>query len=144
MNDKLKYIFSTAENIPSTTFSTFSNPNQPKEIPLITSNCHPLKMKGVFELKNQLVKKNGETDVLAAFVNDECRGIGKFIENNGKELFEIEICGSLSKTEKFKLKYYNTALKYQFESVKTIDFSAGNFMGTKDFPVIIEMNILKK
>jgi hypothetical protein len=52
--------------------------------------------------------------------------------------------GCITKTEKINLKYFNTALKYQFESVKTIDFSAESSLGTKDFPVTIQLNVLKK
>ena len=143
-NDELKYIFSSENNISYTTVSTYGNSQSAIEIPLITAGCHPLKMNGVFELNNKLLKKISDADVLAAFVNDECRGTGKFIEYNGKELFEIEIYGSLALSEKIKLKYYNAALKYQFESDKTFDFSAGNSLGTKDFPVTIEINALRK
>jgi hypothetical protein len=79
-NAKLKYIFSSEDNISYSTISTFGNSQPTKEIPLITESCHPLKMNGVFELDNKLLMKISDTDVLAAFVNDESQGIGKFIE----------------------------------------------------------------
>ncbi len=142
-NAKLKYIFSTGNNLLYNTISSFGSPNVPKELPLLTSACHPVRMNAVFEIHHDLLNNISENDILAAFVNDECRGEAKFVENNGKKIFEVEINGSLFTNEKVSIRYYNASLKYQFESVKSFDFVPEGSFGSIDTPVVIELKIIE-
>lgn len=143
-NSKLKYIFSTGNNISLSETSTFGSLNMPEELPLITYGYHPLRMKAVFKINYNSLKPINDDDKLAAFVNEECRGKGKFIERNGKKIVELDINGSLVTKEKVSIRYYNASLKYQYESVKTFDFVPGGSFGSIEAPELVELKIKGK
>ena len=117
--------------------------NLPEELPLVTYGSHPLRMKAVFEINYDFLTSVTGADQLAAFVNGECRGKGRFVERNGKKLFEVDINGSLGTTEKVSIKYYNAARKCQYESVSTFDFVAESTFGSIAAPELIELNVIE-
>lgn len=139
-NSKLDYIFTTASNI-SVSSAEFGSATIPEVLPLITDGCHPLKMNAVLEMQHELIRNVSQNDLLAAFVNDECRGVGRFVEKNGKRMFEVAINGSLGLNEKVIIRYYNSSLKFKFESEKTIYFITDNSFGDIDNPAVIEMKV---
>ena len=141
-NSKLEYIFTTADNISVSASSTFGSTTTPEVLPLVTDGCHPLRMTAVVEINGDLVKDISQNDKLAAFVDDECRGKGKFVENNGKKLFEFEINGSLGPHEKVSFKYYDASTKYQYKSVKSFDFVPESSLGNTDAPELIEIKVI--
>lgn len=142
-NSTLEYIFTTGNNSLQSSTSTFGSATIPKVLPLITDECHPLRMTAVFEISDDLVKDISQNDKLAAFVNDECRGIGKFIESNGKKIFKVEINGSIGLKEKVSIKYYNASVKYQYESAKSFDFVHESSFGSIAAPESIELKVIK-
>lgn len=142
-NDKLKYIFTSENNTPYQTISSLENSKVPLEAPLTITENHPMKMNAVMELRHEQLKKISETDIVAAFVNDECRGMGTMVEIDGKKLFEIQINGSLGVKEKVIIKYYNSTLRHKFESVKTFDFEPEKLLGNRNAPVDIELKMSK-
>ena len=141
-NATLKYIFTTADNISLSASSIFGSTTTPEVLPLITDGCHPLKMTAVVEIDGDQVKDISQNDKLAAFVDDECRGIGTFVENNGRKMFEVEINGSLGSHEKLNFKYYNASLKYLYTSVNSFDFIPESSLGNTNTPELIELKVV--
>ncbi|MCP9610486.1 hypothetical protein [Coprobacter tertius] len=83
-----------------------------------------------------LYQKN---DQIAAFVNDECRGIGQFVDN----AFFITIKGLPEEISKVSFKYYNNQNQYMYSTDAFLSFEQDAIFGTIDAPEILTLNIVQ-
>ncbi len=104
---------------------------------------YPATMSAVFTLPATLAGSSMENDKLAAFVNDECRGVGVIVENNNQKLFFVLIQGLPEETNKITIKYYSNKTSFMYESRSALTFLADGIYGTAENPKIPELTQLK-
>jgi len=85
-----------------------------------------------------------DDDKIAAFINDECRGIGTLVksEDGTKQVYYITIRASDAESGEIIFKYYNARLAYLYQSKQTVAFETDGTYGTYDSPVILDLEYL--
>jgi hypothetical protein len=104
---------------------------------------YPATMTAVFNLPVTLAGSSTENDKLAAFVNDECRGVGVIVEVNNLNLFFVLIQGLPEETNKVTIRYYSDKTSYMYESQSALTFFADDIYGTAENPKILNLTRLK-
>jgi len=104
---------------------------------------YPATMTAVFALPVTLADGSTENDKLAAFVDDECRGVGTIVEVNSQKLFFVLIQGLPEETKNINIRYYSNKTSYMYESKSALTFLADGVFGTAENPKILELIQLK-
>ena len=104
---------------------------------------YPATMTAVFNLPVTLTGSVQENDKLAAFVNDECRGVGIIIKFNNQHLFFVLIQGLPEETSSINIKYYSNKTSYMYQSQAALTFLADGNYGTAEDPKIVALSQLK-
>ena len=104
---------------------------------------YPATMTAVFNLPPTLASGFTKNDKLAAFVNDECRGVGAIVEVNNLNLFFVLIQGLPEETNKISIRYYSDRTSFMYESRFALTFLADDIYGTAENPKILEFTQLK-
>jgi hypothetical protein len=100
-----------------------------------TSATFAYSMTAVIQLPDTLHEEIKDGDKLAAFVDDDCRGVGVIIKRDGQpDVFYILIKGSASEESKIKFKYYNAGNSYMYATDDFLNFEVDNNYGTVDDP----------
>jgi hypothetical protein len=86
----------------------------------------------VMDLPNNIKPYQDEDDVVAAFINGECRGVST--QQNG--LFYIIVSAAADEVANIDLKYYNVSNKYMYQVAEQIPFEINKRIGTTDDPFI--------
>ncbi len=83
-------------------------------------------------------------DKVAAFINEECRGVGTLVksENSGSNVYYITIRASDTENGLIVFRYYNARLSYLYQATQSIPFEIDGTFGTYDSPVIMELENL--
>lgn len=141
--DKLQYIFETEPCVTYTDAGSWGSASDYQVLPL-NVNQKLLHMNAVFTVDEYVAINTelAEGDIMAAFVNGECRGVatGKLVQ--GKLVFEMDVLGTLGLNEAFELEYYHIANKYRFTCPRKFDFVPGGTLGTVYEPQGIIMNVV--
>jgi hypothetical protein len=90
------------------------------------------------DLPNNIKPYQDEDDVVAAFINGECRGVST--QQNG--LFYIIVSAAADEVANIDLKYYNVSNKYMYQVAEQIPFEINKRIGTTDDPFIPTFIIL--
>ena len=104
---------------------------------------YPATMTAVISLPVLLAPTAMENDHLAAFIGDECRGVGVVVEVNSQNLFFVLIQGLPEESGKITFKYYSNKTSYMYESRSTLNFLVDVVYGTAVNPKTIELEQLK-
>jgi hypothetical protein len=104
---------------------------------------YPATMTAVFSLPVTLAGSATENDKLAAFVNEECRGVGVIVESNNLKLFFVLIQGMPEETNNITIRYYSNKTSYMYESKSALTFLADGVYGTAENPKILALTQLK-
>lgn len=92
----------------------------------------------VMDLPDNIKPYQGEDDVVAAFIDGECRGVSNL--QNG--LFYIIVSASADEVANIDLKYYNASNKYMYQVAEQIPFEINKRIGTTDEPFVPTFVIL--
>lgn len=142
--DKLKYIFTTENCASYTDASSWGSATDYQVLPLKT-DYKLVNMQAVFMVESYkaINTELTEGDLIAAFINEECRGVatGKMYEGN--LIFEMDILGTLGVNEQFTLKYYHLENQYMFTCARAFDFEVGSKLGNKDVPQGITLKVIE-
>jgi hypothetical protein len=84
-----------------------------------------------------------ENDKLAAFVNNECRGVGVIVKVNNQNLFFVLIQGLPDESNKITFKYFSNKTSYMYESGSALNFLVDAVYGTAQNPKTLELTRLK-
>ncbi|MCR5496635.1 MAG: hypothetical protein K6F48_02240 [Paludibacteraceae bacterium] len=109
------------------TGNTFENPGWKS---VATAGNYAYTMTVVFELPAELQSKASANDLMAAFVGDECRGVGKAID--GK--FLLSVIGTGEETDNVTFRYWNAENHYLYEYLVSVPFSSDRIYGVVDNP----------
>jgi len=104
---------------------------------------YPATMTAVFTLPTALAVSSMENDKLAAFINDECRGVGIIVDVNDVKLFFVLIQGLPEETSNITVRYYSNKTSYMYEAQSALTFLADGVHGTVENPKIPELTQLK-
>lgn len=104
---------------------------------------YPATMTAVISLPVPLAGTALETDPVAAFIGDECRGVGVIVNVNSKPLYFVLIQGLPEESTKISFKYYSNKTSYMYESRSPLNFLVDAVYGTATDPKIIELDQLK-
>ncbi len=100
-----------------------------------TSPSYAYSMTAVIQLPDTLHEEIKDGDKLAAFVGDDCRGVGAIVKRGMlPSVFYILIKGSAAEESKIKFKYYNASNSYMYATDDFLDFEVDNNYGTVDDP----------
>ena len=101
---------------------------------------YPVSMTAVVTMYYELNMSLMPDDQMAAFVNDECRGVGQIVKVSPiSTVFFILIHGTAAEQNKIKFKYYSTKSSYMYATADFLDFKIDSNFGTADKPETLEL-----
>lgn len=134
------YLYQTETPIDFKAESAYGTETDPQTISISMSGKYPLKMTAVIALPSNITPYYQPNDKLAAFVGNDCRGIGKMIKNEyGQVTFSMEIIGSNTPDQIVHFKYYNTRNSYMYEDATNVAFEAFSQYGTEDNAIVLNL-----
>lgn len=95
----------------------------------------------IVALPDNIDQYSDDSDMVAAFMNNECRGLGNLVTSaeNGKRVYYITIRASDTEDAAIEFRYYNSTLSYLYKATQTVDFEIDGTYGTYDSPMILEL-----
>lgn len=104
---------------------------------------YPYSMTAIVKVPKLHNKQILPGDKVAAFVGDECRGVGVPVEVNGHTLFYVMVQGSAAEEGKVHFQYYDSENSYLLKTVTAVDFVLDGNYGTADHPIILYMHYVE-
>ena len=85
-----------------------------------------------------------DDDKVAAFINDECRGVGNLVEdeNTGKRVYFLTIRANDTESGSITFQYFNARLSYLYQASHSVDFEPDGTYGSYDSPVVLDLQNL--
>lgn len=100
-------------------------------------------MTAVVQLSPDLFRNKGKADKLAAFIDDECRGLGERIQLDSGAVFFVLIHGKPSEQSKIQFKYYSERSSYMYQTEAFLDFILDANYGTVDEPRVLKLKLMR-
>jgi hypothetical protein len=102
-----------------------------------TSSSHAYSMTAVIAISDSLKQTVSKSDEVAAFAGEECRGVGVFVEREGKApVFYVLIKGTADEQVSLKFKYYNAKTAFMYSTAIFLNFTIDDNYGTVDVPAL--------
>lgn len=103
---------------------------------------YPVSMTAVVQIPHHLVNNIHPEDKVAAFINDECRGIGVQVNiPDSVPVFYVMIHGTSSEQQKVAFKYYSVRNSYLYTTNYFLDFAPDDNYGTIDKPAMLNLQM---
>jgi len=117
--------------------NTYAKPNWT----LASANQLPNSLTAIVSIPSNLNIYGTDEDMAAAFIDDECRGIGSLVvnESSDKRVFYLTIRGSSIENQKITFRYYNARLSYLYQATNIVYFDSDANYGTYDEPVELDL-----
>lgn len=109
-----------------------SNPNQ-----------YSVSMTAIVSLPDDLTQDISEGDLLAAFINGECRGISNRVKVEDAFLFYVLVKANSEENGKVQFKYYNTKKSYLYETQPFLNYDSETSYGSADNPQVLNLSIVE-
>ncbi len=94
-------------------------------------------MTAVVAVSGSLKQNVSAGDEMAAFIDDECRGIGVYVErDSAAPVFYILIKGAADESGSLSFKYYNKQSRYMYSTGNILNFKIDDNYGTVDDPAV--------
>ncbi|WP_167615120.1 hypothetical protein [Maribellus sediminis] len=107
---------------------------------------YPNSFTAVVALPENIDAYAGESDLVAAFIGEECRAVGNLVETETddgiKRVWYLTVRASDTENQEIVFRYYNSRLSYMYEATQRIAFEIDGTYGTYDSPVILELEYL--
>ena len=98
-------------------------------------NVYPSSMTAVLCLTDALNYFAADDDQMAAFIGDECRGVAKVINSNGRKLFFIQVKASSSESGNVEFRYFSSRWGRIYKSpASDVKYEINKVYGTADVP----------
>ncbi|WP_293739596.1 hypothetical protein [uncultured Parabacteroides sp.] len=117
---------------------TYGKVSAPAVPPFEESGKYPETMTAVVSLPEALPFERRDKDILAAFVGDECRGVGELTEAGGK-VYQFEIRGKKDETAAVYYMYYSMQASGVYKAAESFPFADEGVQGTLDAPFPITL-----
>jgi hypothetical protein len=101
----------------------------------------PNSFTAIVAIPDELSIYAGDEDKIAAFLGDECRGVGNLVlpESTGPRIYYLTIRGSDTENRDIVFRYYNARLSYLYQAGQSIPFENDGTYGTFDSPVVLDL-----
>ena len=113
--------------------------SEPAVPPFEESGKYPEVMNATVTLTDPLPFEMRDNDRLAAFVGDECRGVGKASKLAGKNIYTFEIRGKKEETAPIYFMYYSLQTKGIYKSDESFPFTDGEIKGDEEEPFALTL-----
>lgn len=100
-------------------------------------------MTAVVTIPAALQASLGDADQLAAFVNNECRGVGVLDKVNNAYVFFMLIRGLPDEQSKITFKYYSVKTSYLYQTGPDLSFLIDAVYGTAQNPKVLALAEVK-
>ncbi len=135
-----KKIYTCSASVPFEAGKSYGTETEPVVLPSFLEGKYPLTMPVVVRLPENLRIYRHENDKLAAFVGNECRGIGTPTSNTkGETVYKMDVIGNADQTETVHFKYYNAKTSYMYEDRTDVIFDAKSHYGTEENAVVLNL-----
>lgn len=138
-NAKYGFLYESGPVLKFKSDSEFGTLDDPEVLPISMSGKYPFKMKAYVVLPEHLAAYADNSDELAAFVNDDCRGVGVLKTNSlGETLYEISVIGEEEMQEVF-IRYYSGRNSYLYQSAESFMFKPASEYGVENAPIVLNL-----
>ncbi|MCQ2975165.1 MAG: hypothetical protein MJ211_10215 [Bacteroidales bacterium] len=100
---------------------------------------YSVSMTCVMTLDKKIIGYVDSTDILAAFIGEECRGIAEYT----KDKFFLNIVGKPEENSLITFKYYSAKNKYLYQEENLHSFVANDVLGVSDEPYILQLTLVQ-
>jgi hypothetical protein len=106
-----------------------------------TPEAFPNSFTAIVSLPDNINTYSEEPDMLAAFIGDECRGVGNLVtsEDGTKRVYYLTIRASDTENRNIVFRYYSSRLSYLYQAKTQVAFEIDGTYGTYDSPVILDI-----
>lgn len=118
---------------------SYGSLTQPAAPPFDESAKYPEAMTATLFVVGNQISGSHDSDMLAAFVGDECRGVATPVIDDGRPVYIMEIRGRKEETADIRFKYYSHLMSGIFTAKESFSFSDGNNIGTSSAPFRLTM-----
>ena len=118
---------------------TYGKVSEPAVPPFEESGKYPCVMTAVVALPEALPFEKREKDLLAAFVGDECRGLGELVEVEGRNVYRFEIRGKKDEAAAVYFQYYSLQTSGVYKAAETFAFKDEGVSGSTEEPFMISL-----
>lgn len=133
-------VYNCTVSVPFEVGGRYGTETEPAVLPSFLKGKYPLTMSVAVKLPDNLTGYILEQDKLAAFVGNECRGIGKMTSNRtGETIYTMDVIGSGNEAEIIHFKYYSTKSSYLYEDATDVVFDATSQYGTEENAVTLNL-----
>lgn len=122
------------------TYKTFPNPEWAVDL----TGQYPVSMSAVVCLPENLSAYETDHDRIAAFIGDECRGVGEPIKVGDQRTYFILIKGHGTEQKRVSFKYYSTKNSYLYTTDAFLSFDVDTRYGSADDPKTLSLNIVNE
>jgi hypothetical protein len=122
------------------TFKTFTRPAWGVASP----ESLPYSFTAIVTIPENIDTYSSDEDIIAAFIGDDCHGIGNLVrsENGTKKVYYITVRGSDTENRQIVFRYYSSKLSYMYEAKTTVPFEIEGVWGSYDSPNILDLQIM--
>ena len=130
-------IFGCSKEKDEDTFQVYTRPGWTVESP----EQYPNSFTAIVSIPENINAYAADNDIVAAFIDDECRGVGNLIisENGSWRVYIITVRGSSTENRNITFKYYSAQLEYLYQAKTMIAFVIDGTYGTIDNPIILDL-----
>lgn len=121
-------------------YQVYQMPNWTMQSPEI----FPYSFTAVVCLPDNINLHSQDSDLIAAFINDECRGIGNLVksEDGTKRVYFITVRASATEDGNIFFRYYNTRLSLLYQSKTSVAFEIDGTYGNYDNPIELDLELI--
>lgn len=134
------YLYKTESTIDFVAEQAYGTEDEPQTLAISMSGKYPLRMTAVVALPGNIAHYVQANDKVAAFVGDDCRGIGKMeTTEEGQVIFSMEIIGANTTDQILHFKYYSARNSYLYEDATDVPFEVFSQYGTAEEPIVLNL-----
>ncbi len=104
-----------------------------------TLDGYSVSMTCVMTLDKKIIGYVDSTDILAAFIGNECRGVAEYT----KDKFFLNIVGTPEENALITFKYYSAKNKYLYQEEGLNSFVANGVLGVSDEPYVLQLSLVQ-
>ena len=106
-----------------------------------TPEAYPNSFTAIVSVPDNINIYSEPEDKVAAFIGDECRGVGNLVKSGDgtKWVYYITVRASDTENRKIVFKYYSSRLWYMYQAKTQVEFEIDGTYGTFDSPVVLDM-----
>lgn len=135
-NNVYKYIVA----FPFAANSQLGTMEQPQQISLLPENS----MTAVVRIPDELQLYANTADKIAAFIGEECCGVGQLITINNQPAYKMVLKSAGTPAEGVSFRYYSATNTYLYKTDSTIPFQGESAYGTEAAPQTIDISMSGK